>query len=799
MVDPTADDLELFRAQALSRSLQQAMSDIFSPLRNDVANSATVQSSESVKSLQNVQEESPDHDTRSLSPTDSAMASFSREATLKSSATSLKSGKSITSQNQEKGAWAGWWVPKTRRRTHSMVSTDNGSILSETDTKDSQDESQDAPRHSTYGAFSVSAAFRKVPNGRGVLSALGLGPSSVVAPVVTTTNENTLVTHSIEPSMNGAEGLDTPEISRHPLPISRSSKAPSFVSTISRSAAQSPVSRGPPSHLRAIFNSTRIMTTDPGSILVSNGTAAGALVSKLAMDLVTRAREDGLDLHESRFLTVSHKEKIPSSSEAQDDADNGATLKGILINPGEGHSAATSLGQALVRQTSKKRKPADRPPSLATPLLGAFSRTLRSTAAGRPQLVEPPASASQGSMQPFAIPVTPKRPGTVEMESIIPALAKPPTLFLSRSSLASPTFRPTFPRSTASRFSVNGTKDSSGKAQPLTDRYGFIYDVSSYYVKMLQSAKEASSTAPASLTGVKIQEIEPDDEGWPEEKHESKSAVNSEPIPNKHSDDLGPEAGMSSISTSDPQPDIILADEDTNLGSEVLLEVPGRSSDISQPRTPSKPMTSLTIENHTPQVNVPTHTSALTSASTTTISLLLSQLTEIHDKQQITQKAAWDAFLKRRKAKAPKGGTTFAVQSVSQSSRAAALLGLDRTNLDEEISHNGGLIGVAEMGLSANKEEWREFSRLVRGGVPLVYRPKFWLECSGAQDIVEPGLYQDLLRRNRGKSNPALPEIEKDVTRTMPLNIFFGGDGVGVEKLRRVLQAYSWWVGAFLT
>ena len=28
----------------------------------------------------------------------------------------------------------------------------------------------------------------------------------------------------------------------------------------------------------------------------------------------------------------------------------------------------------------------------------------------------------------------------------------------------------------------------------------------------------------------------------------------------------------------------------------------------------------------------------------------------------------------------------------------------------------------------------------------------------------------------------------------MPTNVFFGGDGVGVDKLRRVLQAYSWHV-----
>lgn len=40
--------------------------------------------------------------------------------------------------------------------------------------------------------------------------------------------------------------------------------------------------------------------------------------------------------------------------------------------------------------------------------------------------------------------------------------------------------------------------------------------------------------------------------------------------------------------------------------------------------------------------------------------------------------------------------------------------------------------------------------------------------------------------------SPVLAEIEKDVSRTFPGNLFFGGDGPGVAKLRRVLVAYSW-------
>jgi small G protein signaling modulator 3 len=43
----------------------------------------------------------------------------------------------------------------------------------------------------------------------------------------------------------------------------------------------------------------------------------------------------------------------------------------------------------------------------------------------------------------------------------------------------------------------------------------------------------------------------------------------------------------------------------------------------------------------------------------------------------------------------------------------------------------------------------REFDRLVRNGIPLVqvYRSKVWMEimeCSGALDMKEPGLFQDL-------------------------------------------------------
>jgi hypothetical protein len=120
---------------------------------------------------------------------------------------------------------------------------------------------------------------------------------------------------------------------------------------------------------------------------------------------------------------------------------------------------------------------------------------------------------------------------------------------------------------------------------------------------------------------------------------------------------------------------------------------------------------------------------------------------------------------------------------------AAAILGLGSACEEDELTHSDGLINFAQLGLSSNRDERRELDRLVRSGVPLVYRSKVWLECSGALEMKEPGLFQELLTTEGQVGVDA--EIEKDVGRTMPLNVFFGGDGAGVDKLRRVLRAYS--------
>jgi small G protein signaling modulator 3 len=172
-----------------------------------------------------------------------------------------------------------------------------------------------------------------------------------------------------------------------------------------------------------------------------------------------------------------------------------------------------------------------------------------------------------------------------------------------------------------------------------------------------------------------------------------------------------------------------------------------------------------------------------------TIRRLLAELTEIHDVRQASKRKEWDSYVRQRaKVRITKSNQGNTVPSMLSGS--PAFHGLQTADDDEELSHSEGLIGFAQLGLSSSREERKEFDRLVRNGIPLIYRAKVWSECSGALEMKEPGLFNDLLAEV-DSGDGIVREIEKDVGRTMPLNIFYGGDGPGVQKLWRVLTAYS--------
>lgn len=208
-------------------------------------------------------------------------------------------------------------------------------------------------------------------------------------------------------------------------------------------------------------------------------------------------------------------------------------------------------------------------------------------------------------------------------------------------------------------------------------------------------------------------------------------------------------------------------------------------ADISSPMAttvPLKQTTGYDNSSHRLSVVEADGSESVTSPALTrgTVEVLLSQLTEMHDRQQDVQRVEWDAFLKRRR-RAVGGSTinatsnpalTFLSSSSAIPSSAAAMLGLSRypaegDDEDEISSFSKGLVGVAQLGFGTkNKEDWREFNRLVRAGIPLTYRAKLWSECCGAIEATEPGVFQDLLLNHKAVENTTISDIEKDVKRT---------------------------------
>ena len=174
-----------------------------------------------------------------------------------------------------------------------------------------------------------------------------------------------------------------------------------------------------------------------------------------------------------------------------------------------------------------------------------------------------------------------------------------------------------------------------------------------------------------------------------------------------------------------------------------------KSRSSSQSRKRSSTITSAAIPPSTTASTTSilcVNSDALRHACANTVRRLLNQLTEIHDQQQASQRKEWDFFVKqqRHKVKLLKGNVAAATFSsvataAGAGGTAAAILGLGTAYEEDELSHSEGLIGFAQLGLSSNRDERREFDRLVRNGIPLVFRSKVWIECSGALDMKEPG------------------------------------------------------------
>lgn len=85
------------------------------------------------------------------------------------------------------------------------------------------------------------------------------------------------------------------------------------------------------------------------------------------------------------------------------------------------------------------------------------------------------------------------------------------------------------------------------------------------------------------------------------------------------------------------------------------------------------------------------------------------------------------------------------------------------------------------------------FYRLVRVGLPNRLRGEIWELCCGSMyyRLDNQEEYHKILNANEGKNSLAKEEIEKDLNRSLPEYVAYQLPE-GIERLRRVLTAYSW-------
>ena len=695
------------------------------------------------------------------------------------------------------GEWVGTWLHRGKSKHPRGLSAIP--IKEETASKES---SRDISPHANPDAPGGSQRVARRKQSKSVFETLGI---SILNPAPSSpglVKQRKVLKPTSSPSLAPVQDgppsvTSSPLVGTFPLPAPLApqlaiSPDPSESRT-ETSTMQSPTlvdDKRPPqgASLRAIAHATRVMTSDPGSVLVDQGRDAGLLIRRLALALVQTARDEHIifrELPKQRERRERKETRVEGGLQV---------VARATLTPVEGVAATESLSRALNAQGQVVRKSRSRTgglitASLTTPILNALMPQPQRKPTGGPEGI-PRSNAETNASTPQPVTNKPK-PGSVPLESIIPAMSKPPTHYLSRkyAPLTAPDFRFTIPLpNAASRFSVYHDDESK---QPLTDRYGFIYDVSQYDVLLLMRAKECGNTAPACLTGVKIADRKESNSWSDEEAEVSKSVVHV----TKESCVCDGRGALPSLGTPDGASgkSIVSSSPADNGG-----QLPQRSPASSPGPSRSKHRRSTAMSPLDGPSPGPTSVLAVTASTprhvcANTIRVLLEDLTKIHDQRQTAARKDWDAFVKQRNRVRVGAKLALPTATSTSVSGAAAFLGLGTTDEEEELTHTEGLIGFAQLGLSANRDERTQFDKLIRGGIPLVYRAKLWLECSGGLEMREPGLFGDLLVQADEDAGHALvkSEIEKDVGRTMPLNIFFGGDGAGVVKLRRVLTAYS--------
>lgn len=609
-----------------------------------------------------------------------------------------------------------------------------------------------------------------------------------------------------------------------------------------------------PSHIRAIFLATRVLGPDASSLLQHRSRATSPLITRLAMNLVCNAREDGLE--------IDHPAKPPMVTRS-------------YINAPEALRSSDSRRHIIPADATSKQRPPSMAFQAASAVIQAASfpatgpsgrRTQPSKRVVEPNVTRVPAyfglsaSSEPADLSNSRVTETGIEAGVshgrqlapVELEPMLPSIGKPPTLALqaqaqNAGSKSSHDGRciPSLNEgddSSGDEFEVYGGK---GPVAPLAERptttafderavdvFGFVYDASPADVRLLLEAKKESTPAPACLTGVRVGVRSSDGVLSDSEAGESfgldrsigadDSAQHSDHVSSceaegqSSSESFAKGSCSSSLqelppdeviikSTSVTRPNnrakqrrnglLVIAHAKAATG-ETTLSASSTSPQMMGPTSPEEERKSFRLgrENESKSAERPQRGDAPKPISET-IKTLLDQLKVMHSAHQAKQAKKWDAFIDhRRRVLAPATTLMPGFDSKFDRQRDCTKDAFAPVPPSQEDQYHSDLIGVRQMGDDkAGREDWKQFLQLCQTGIPLARRPKIWAECSGAGELAEPGLYQDLLDEHQGETNQCLEQIDLDIHRTMPKNIFFGRGGPGVPKLRRVLAAYSWY------
>jgi small G protein signaling modulator 3 len=759
----------------------------------------------------------PEIPALSLDPDHADAISVYSTGRLSQTAPSLASTKSDRSSL---GDWMGslWGKPRPKH-LRSPLPPPRGDEPSESDLSPSKEPSESVQPPSPSA---TKPGGRKIS--RSLFGTLGISFSNPLAATPGKRRRRTSVSDALPPPgtpVTDAEVPNSPAIVSSPVASTMTlptPAAPSLTTELHNSdipsrepsllSGRAPGERQPQgSALQAIVNATRVMTSDPNSVLVEHGIGTSVFIAKLAFELVKRAREEGIEIH------APSREKRDRRQGREHE--QGTNPKATMVKS-TGVDVATTLSRALggsedVPTVKAKLRTATTfsisGPGFASPLLGSLlpQQQRKLLAHGERSARNNTASTDSSQVtQSIAPPSQPamRKNTSVPLESIFPATSKPPTEYLSRAypSLIARDFRP----SMVGPVALPPLPTHRADSEPLVDRFGFMYDVALYDVLLLVRARTCRCAAPACLTGVKIAD-RTEDEGSDDEADGDGIEIVKEACSCTGEIELPPrsQSRSSSYSGSRKLSSAASGASASAGGGDVPASHSGSSNSNYKPGSNASASTAILAIG----LDTPRHVCA------NVLRRLLGELTTIHDERQAAQRKDWDAFVRTRRrtrahpqpAPSPSsggiggsgggggggGGSGIMGKAASAAGGAAALLGLDGPVAEDELAHSDGLIGFAQLGLSAGREERRELGRLVRGGVPLAYRAKVWLESSGGLEMQEPGVFAELLAQMDSDGGGVVREIDKDVGRTMPLNMFFGGDGVGVQKLRRVLIAYS--------